>query len=112
MTARLTLLLLLGACGGPDLDRPHQGPDGPGAVGQACHADPDCQAELICIAELPGGFCSRTCTATCPEGSLCVRTALPDGDEVDACAPLCDSATPCREGYGCIQVGARSVCGF
>jgi hypothetical protein len=101
------------ACG-TELDRPHNGPAGEGDVGAACSRDSDCIAELICVAELPGGACTRVCGgSSCPDGSLCVRTQLPTGGEMNVCAPLCDDATtPCRDGYSCVSVGRRSVCSY
>jgi hypothetical protein len=96
--------------GGIDLNRPHQGQAGTGKVGAACAVDPDCQAELICVAELLGGFCTRACTSSCPQESLCVTIQLPESAETLACAPLCDGTALCRDGYRCVSVGRRSVC--
>jgi hypothetical protein len=109
---RLALLAsILCACA-PDLGRPHQGDAGTGGVGAACQRDPDCKNELICITQLPGGFCSRLCQVDCPSG-LCVRVRLADGSEVLACSPVCgQDAGVCRTGYRCVSVGQHSVCSF
>jgi len=105
------LALLLAACG-PDLDRPHQGDAGPGRVGAACRGDPDCESELVCFAQLPGGFCSRLCQTSCTTG-LCVKVRLADSSEVLACSPTCgQDAGTCRTGYRCVSVGQQSVCSF
>lgn len=111
LACALALTLGGATCGdsGSRLDREHEGPAGPGGVGAACARDSDCLAELLCVAELPGGFCTRRCIDACPGRSLCVRTVLPDGDEVLACAPVCGA---CRDGYRCVSVGRESVCSF
>jgi len=116
--ARSALLLALSiqlgwlACG-PEFDRPHEGDAGLGGVGAPCSRDQDCLAELICISQLPGGFCSRLCSSSCPPASLCVQVLLPDGSKELACSPVCGQGLgACRAGYTCVSVGRQSVCSF
>lgn len=99
----------LAACGA-DLRRTHQGPAGSGRVGDACQKDADCEQQLICLTELPGGSCTRTCDERCPDGALCVQVTFPGG-EGQLCAPICTIEPPsCRSAYLCQSVGRQRVC--
>ena len=102
--AAVVLLLMMIGCGG-------ESPTG--EIGSACGSDEDCNSELQCVEELPGGFCTRACDGTdCPEGTLCVTVELPENRRIDACSPVCTGDEDCRGDYHCLSVGQQSVCAF
>ncbi|RLB56404.1 MAG: hypothetical protein DRI34_09180 [Deltaproteobacteria bacterium] len=92
----LTIVLLLAGCGTGEECYPS------GQLGSCCHDDGDC-GEFSCFADLPGGLCSRDCSADhlCPEGSTCLLYQASDASHV-LCLPGCASGqAPCRDGYDC-----------
>jgi hypothetical protein len=86
------------------------GADEGAPVGSTCDQNLDCAAELECITEIPDGFCTRECFVSCPGESLCVEVTMPDASAKHLCAPVCDTETPCRQGFECVSVGRKSVC--
>jgi hypothetical protein len=77
-------------------------------VGESC-ADEGCGSGLSCLADFPGGFCTRECSpagdaAGCQEDSLCIHQ---QGGLM--CAPVCTSDSACREGYECRGESGSSV---
>ena len=107
------------ACGAPPdelVHNNHQGPAGDGGVGAPCSSDPHCLLELVCVAEMPSGMCSRTCDVDnpCPDGSNCIRVRV-DDRTYNMCLPACRYDAMCRQedGYYCLllESGVR-VCWF
>jgi len=112
---RLAALAVLAACssdtaatqpcpGGPcPIDA---GVTTPGALGDPCGGDGDCESGLACLASgdgFPGGVCSLGCAAvSCPSSSVCVdvRAAAGGGS---ACLAACSDDGACRSGYTCCK---------
>ena len=85
-----------------------------GFDGSPCTEDASCTATgSFCLTEaadgLPGGVCSRTCTANsdCPTGLACVTFK-----NRDVCYPTCPSGTndDCRAGYLCLDLSGVNIC--
>ncbi len=77
-------------------------------MGESCN-ETGCGSGLSCLADFPGGFCTRECGepgdgAGCPQDTLCISQF----DEL-ICAPVCTSSTNCREGYECLGESGSSV---
>ncbi len=70
--------------------------DDPSGLGGSCGGDGDCAGSLICLADLPGGLCSRACEDDCPDDSECIDLA---GESY--CLPTCNSTSDCRDGFAC-----------
>lgn len=119
-----------GGCGGctPDGDL--------GPFGAICGVPEDC-ASGLCIEDAFGAVCSTSCTDACPDGfacdagGRCVREApggsglgAPCGGAGDcasalcadllggepACSEYCDPATPCPDGFECVEHDGSSLC--
>jgi hypothetical protein len=78
------------------------------SIGDTCDSS-GCGSDLSCRADLPGGFCTKSCTqagdtASCTEDSVCVQqfSAL-------MCAPRCEEQSDCREGYQCNGLTGSSI---
>jgi hypothetical protein len=71
-----------------------------GSVGSACG---ECDAELLCIPDVPGGYCTAECAtdADCGAGGACVE---------NVCYRECDADADCRPSYACVNAGDVSVC--
>ncbi|MFN3202909.1 MAG: putative Ig domain-containing protein [Bradymonadia bacterium] len=71
------------------------------AVGASCNDFTDCGDDLDCLADfdVPGGYCSRQCTARaeCGDGAC---AAFDDGDW---CGKTCQNQGDCRNNYTCEQ---------
>ncbi|PKN46548.1 MAG: hypothetical protein CVU59_05755 [Deltaproteobacteria bacterium HGW-Deltaproteobacteria-17] len=84
-----------------------------GVLGAACRVAADCSAVTggQCLTELddglPGGACTRACSAMnpCPNGASCVTGS--DGSGL--CARTCASASDCRSGYQCTMPAGATV---
>lgn len=94
-----------------------------GFIGDPCASDADCTfAGGFCLtgSEAPGGYCTRTCTSTCPDRAgypttRCVRAPDANGGGIDVCAVGCGAGGTCRTGYACQTLSspsgaARNVC--
>jgi hypothetical protein len=97
---RLLLLLCL-SCSGADSAR-H-------GLGGSCGGDGDCHIGLICVADDPGGQCTKFCSADsqCGAGALC--------DDEGKCYQACNSDADCPRHaldatYGCTGSAPRRVC--
>ncbi len=85
-------------------------------AGEACTTRADCPPSYSCFVkgtnsaiEIPGGFCSRACTAEaqtyeCPGGTICTYF----GDTNLICSPTCNTSAQCREGYECADLPAAT----
>ena len=71
-------------------------------VQKGCELDSDCPGGR-CIEGLPGGLCTKNCSASgdCPDGTVCADTEATDG----VCLFRCTSSDFCRE-----QIGSGYVC--
>ena len=76
-------------------------PDCPGGFGCPCTGNDACLDEL-CVEGPDGHACTRTCTASCPNGYACVVTSAFGTDPVSLCVPqhtrLC---RPCQAHADC-----------
>lgn len=91
-------------------------------VGASCTADADCYSPFglgFCLTGggFGGGYCSvRDCAApffsgatppsVCGAGNACVTGLAPDDPAFAVCLDSCTTATECRAGYGCVDMGA------
>jgi hypothetical protein len=104
-------MLLLAACPGPPASNDPDAGVAPGQIGSACKSTSECNEGLTCIVELPGGACTKACTTSCDDTSICVQVQITtSSDPINLCAPICEQEGDCREGYQCVSVGRRSVC--
>lgn len=81
-------------------------------IGGACTGTSDCSTDIpnvVCLTNVPGGYCTGDCTATgtCP--SAYQRTPSFCGELSDGgggrCVGFCNPASPnCRDGYQCAPV--------
>jgi hypothetical protein len=71
-----------------------------GSVGSACG---ECDTELLCIPDVPGGYCTAECAvdADCGAQGACVA---------NLCYRACDADADCRPSYACVDAGEVSVC--
>jgi hypothetical protein len=71
------------------------------ARGGACGGEAKCGAEMMCVPNLPGGYCASFCgaTGTACTGGVCVETARAG----EVCMRGCANDTDCRadQGYVC-----------
>lgn len=90
-------------------------------VGASCTADADCYSPFglgFCLTGggFGGGYCSvRDCGApffsgatppsVCGAGNACVTGLTPDDPSFALCLDSCTTATECRAGYGCVDMG-------
>jgi hypothetical protein len=95
------LLLLCLSCSGTDGAR-H-------GLGGSCTGDADCRTSLVCVADDPGGQCTKFCTADsqCGGGNLC--------NDEGKCYQVCVSDGDCPRHaidptYGCAGTGTRRFC--
>jgi hypothetical protein len=85
-------------------------------IGDPCEADDDCNFDGgFCIpdSDVPGGYCSRACTGSCPDRlgyptTRCVAAPDASGATTDVCTVSCGDR--CRDGLGCRQLDGREVC--
>jgi hypothetical protein len=86
-----------------------------GPVAYAGVCDPNistkrCQSGLFCL-RLQGastGFCSRTCTSTCPSASAGTAQCVQISAGQNACLIACTSS--CPTGLRCQAVGSSNFC--
>ncbi len=112
LTLSLMATLVLAACGDDD--------GAPPTIGRACGATMTCASGEMCLADQPGGLCTRTCAESgsptgCGAGFMCDRLGLSrDGGStvMTICLELCERPEDCRLGYACSGVsgGSGSVC--
>jgi hypothetical protein len=78
------------------------GADTPGVLGAACANNGDCETGL-CVAGLPGGYCSSVCqnAEDCGPGGSCWNL----GQAEKVCLKDCMDSSECREGDGYICDG-------
>jgi hypothetical protein len=81
-------------------------PGSSGWIGSPCFTDLDCTlsggpCELDGAAENRPGFCTRTCTSTCPDKPGYAGTFCIDGGGKGECAAKCFSQDDCGSGYSC-----------
>lgn len=81
-------------------------------TGEPCTTRAECGPSESCFlkapastVEIPGGFCSRSCTSEgqtyeCPGGTICTYF----GDTNLLCSPTCSTTAQCREGYECADL--------
>lgn len=71
-----------------------------GSVGSACG---ECDGDLVCVADVPGGYCTTQCStnADCGADGACVE---------NVCYRACGDDTDCRPSYACMNAGDVSVC--
>ncbi|MEY2582064.1 MAG: hypothetical protein QOE09_1913 [Ilumatobacteraceae bacterium] len=112
-----------GSGGGGPADSGAAGPpttaDGgtaPRKIGGGCKSDGDCDTTLglHCDLTLPGGMCTKACTADLD----CGMTTLMGQRAANACVMSecyrgCSTAVPCtvRTGYSCVGADPRRFCG-
>ncbi len=111
--------------------------DGGSSVGAACTDDSQCGLALTATDQsysirgfckkasltdpslspgftYPGGSCTKRCgfeNASCGPGSACIFNLGFIGDFENQCVKSCTSASECRAGYGCVNLGTNlSVC--
>ena len=80
-----------------------------GFIGDPCASDSDCRfVGGFCLpaAEIPGGFCTKSCTSTCPDRdgyatSRCVATPDEFGATSNLCTISCSADQPCRDELTC-----------
>lgn len=63
-------------------------------VGAACDEDTDCSGDLSCVAEVNGGYCTRTGCSTnddCPNDTRCARL----NDDESYCLRQCEADSDC-----------------
>ncbi len=111
-TGMVTCALALGACGDDDAVLP--------TIGAACGGATMCASGETCLADQPGGLCTRSCAESgsavgCGAGYMCDRLGLAaDGGAttMQICLALCERPEDCRAGYTCSGVsgGSGSVC--
>ncbi len=85
-----------------------------GNVGDPCTDTAPCSAGNFCLAQPPGGYCTRTCQSDqqCPTGSVC-SDQLGNEGPTNYCVETCTTDTECRwdEGYKCTNIsGGRKAC--
>jgi hypothetical protein len=77
--------------------------------GTACAVDGDCASPNTCHKDLPGGYCTQTCSRpgqTCGTGSVVAYCAKNGGTL--RCSAYCTSNADCRAGYTCEDVPGTS----
>lgn len=70
-------------------------------IGDECSTSQDCGSGRLCDSSQPGGYCTATpcdSTATCPDGSVCVK--FPNTETF--CMLHCEGNGDCRDGYVCV----------
>jgi hypothetical protein len=96
------------------------GADGvePGALGDPCGGNGDCQSGW-CVDSPEGGYCTSTCEEGCPEGWVCkvIPQTAPDDisvcvlDKARLCQP-CEADIHCGDvGDLCLSLGGGNFCG-
>lgn len=81
----------------PPAPHPHDG-----WIGGSCETDLTCGG-TTCEPELLGGFCTQSCTSTCPDLSGRSMTFCVDLDlgGTGSCVNQCSTSVNCRQGYIC-----------
>jgi hypothetical protein len=71
-----------------------------GTVGSGCG---QCDGELMCIEEVPGGYCTAYCTTNseCGTAGVCVGYM---------CFRACNEHADCRPNYACIELAGVLAC--
>lgn len=85
-------------------------------IGDPCETDDECAFEGgFCVpdGEVPGGYCSKGCSASCPDRSgypttRCVEAPDGSGATTELCAISCGDG--CRDGLECQSLSGRDVC--
>jgi len=67
----------------------------PGSVGSTCARNTDCGTGGVCATDIPGGYCTKLCSAGCPAGSHCAE---------GQCVKTCTSEAGCRSDLDCLDV--------
>lgn len=83
--------------------------DTSGLLGSSCNATTLCRGTLSCVAQAPGGLCTKACSTDddCDQVGSCQY--VPDwGGTI--CLKLCTSDEVCRPQYSCQFTGAANVC--
>lgn len=82
---------------------------GQSSVGRPCTSDQECDFGQSCLTQLPGGYCTKSCsidgdTRECPGGTVCANhgTAL-------LCSATCQQQSDCRAEYECNGVSNSSL---
>lgn len=82
---------------------------GGSSVGRPCTTDSDCDTGQTCYTDVPGGYCSRGCSAEgsttdCPGGTVCAlhSTRL-------LCSAVCQQQSDCRTEYECNGLSGAEV---
>jgi hypothetical protein len=82
-------------------------------LGSCCQTEADCNADLACLDQFPGGLCSLNCAEDhlCPAGGRCIHIVSQSrGDLGRACLRLCGDGLPaCRPDYSCAQTSDPQV---
>lgn len=77
-----------------------------GEIGAKCANENECALGLKCVNQIPGGFCTRECSAEdpCPKeyNTKCIRLS---GGFGTVCLKPCATACDCGEGTTCTRVG-------
>ena len=84
--------------------------DDPPNVGGTCTATGGCDEGLQCDTTVPGGYCTKPCTASgstseCPEESVCDSVA---GTAI-TCVKICKTADDCRADQDCNGVSGSNL---
>src|SRR5262249_19800887 len=81
--------------------------------GDRCHSADDCiGAGEVCVDGgcVPGPDQAGGLGATCEENQDCGSDLCGTGSDGKHCAELCSGAGTCPSGFGCLDVGDKSVC--
>ena len=92
-------LLVASACGS---DPPN--------VGGTCTATTGCDVNLMCDTNVPGGYCTTSCTTSgsteqCPEASVCDAVA---GTALN-CVKICSTNADCRADLSCNGISGSNI---